>query len=157
MARNTRSLPLPVLTLYNVGEKLRLLLQSQMLMKRSDSTLVSYLYTALLIAGVLTNLCAAPNVAFSRLTAQQESSLFSNATNSSHSQALTNAPRTHPRVPASQQKRVRLPALDFAALPADPFQLATAALGQRALDRSPLSLRSFVLVRPRGRAPPVSV
>jgi len=126
-------------------------------MKRYDSTLASYLCSALLIAGVLTNLCAAPDVAFGRMHAQQDFSSFSNFANTSPSQALTNAPRAYSRVPASQQKRVRHPALDFAALPADRFQLATAALGQRALDRTPLSLHSFVLVRPRGRAPPVSV
>jgi hypothetical protein len=128
-------------------------------MKRSDSKRISYLYTALLIAGVLANLCAAPAVARGRFAAQsrQDFGLFSNAANGSQPLALTNALRPHSQVPASKQKRVRHPALDFAALPPERFHLSVATVAHRGIDRNRLIFHSSILVLPRGRAPPVSV
>src|SRR5882672_910973 len=126
-------------------------------MKRSTSTRISHLCRALLMAGVLANLCLAQPFASGSVAAQQQEEFISNFANSSQSHALTNAPRAHSHVPASKQKRVRHPALDFAALPPECFHLLAAALGHRTLDRNQRIFHSTFLVRPRGRAPPVSI
>ena len=126
-------------------------------MKRSQSTLVSYLYSALLIAGALAYLGAAPDGALGRRPEPQDSGSFTNVANSLPSRALTTSPQAHSRVPASQQKRVRHPALDFAALSPEQFQLAAGKLDQRALDPNPFLSHSSFRARPRGRAPPGSV
>src|ERR1700687_3738783 len=115
-------------------------------MKRSTSTRIGYLYSALLIMSVLAHLCVAP-IAFGA-ESPQDSGSFSNIANTSQSHALTNAPRAHSHLPASKQKRLRHPALDFAALPPARFQLSTATLGQPALDRNRLIFHSSFLVRP---------
>jgi hypothetical protein len=127
-------------------------------MKRSTSTRIGYLYSALLIAVVMAQLCVAP-IAFGRPGAQsrQDSESFSNTANGFHSQALINAPRAHSHVPASKQKRVRHPALDFAALPPERFHLIAGTLVQRSVHCNRLFFPSYILARPRGRAPPVSV
>jgi hypothetical protein len=124
----------------------------KLLMKRSTPTLINYLYCAFLIAGVFANLCAAPMLA---AELQPDLGSISRAAYRSHSHTLANTSRAHSHASASQQKRVRHPALDFAALPPQGFHLSAATLGQRALDRNQLILHSLVIVRPRGRAPPV--
>lgn len=129
------------------------------LMKRSVSTPINYLYSALLIAGLLANLCAAPAVSFGRMAARSQQGLgsFADAAGGAQSHALTTAPRANSEVPGSKQKRVRHPALDFTALPPERFQLSAASLGQRALNYNQLVFCSSFLVRQRGRAPPISV
>jgi len=118
---------------------------------------MSYLYSALLIAGALAYLGARPDAALVRLPQPQDSGSFTTAAHSLPSQALTNAPHAHSRLPASQQKRVRHPALDFAALPAEQFQLEAGKLDQRGVDPNPFLSHCSFRARPRGRAPPAAV
>jgi len=126
-------------------------------MKKFAATQISHLYSALLIAGVLLNLCAAPAAAFGHTQPQQEAQSFAGVTGSAHSHALTTAPRPQTEIPASKQKRVRHPALDFTALPPESFQLSSVSFSERALEQHRFAFHSSFSVRPQGRAPPVSV
>jgi hypothetical protein len=128
-------------------------------MKRSASTRISYLPGALLIAGVLLNLCSASAAGLRVSAAQprQEVESFAGVAGGAHSHALLTGPRAHSEVPASKQKRIRHPALDFAALPAESLQLSSLSLGQRARDLDQFVFRCSFTVRPQGRAPPVSL
>ncbi|HBB86871.1 MAG TPA: hypothetical protein DC047_04590 [Blastocatellia bacterium] len=129
------------------------------LMKTFASIRISYLSRALLMAGVLLNLCAAPAASFGRMPAQaqQEFESFAGVAGGVHSHALTTGPRAHSKVPASKQKRVRHSALDLTALPRERFQLSSLSLSQRALDNKEFVFGSSCSVRPQGRAPPASV
>jgi hypothetical protein len=124
-------------------------------MKKFAATQISHLYSALLIAGVLLNLCVAPAAAFGHKQPLQEVESFAGVASGAQSHALTTAPRTHTEIPASKQKRVRHPALDFTALPPESFQLSSMSCGQRAFDHDRFAFRSSFSVRPQGRAPPV--
>jgi hypothetical protein len=126
-------------------------------MKKFTATQISHLYRALLIAGVLLNLCVAPTAPFGHKQPQQEAQSFAGVASGAHSQALTTAPRPHTEIPASKQKRVRHPALDFTALAPESFQLSSLSFSERALDRHRFAFRSSFSVQPQGRAPPVSV
>lgn len=127
-------------------------------MIRFASKQISHLYSALLIAGVLLNLCMAPGSP-GRITVQSqpEAGSFAGVDGGAYSHALTTAPRAHSEVPAAKQKRVRHPALDLTALLPQSFQLSFLPLGQTALDNHQFLFHSSFSVRPQGRAPPVSV
>ena len=124
-------------------------------MKKFAATQISHLYSALLIAGVLLNLCVAPAASFGHKQPQQEVESFAGVASGAHSHALTTAPRARNEIPASKQKRVRHPALDFTALPPESFQLSSVSFSERALDQHRFAFQSSFSVRPQGRAPPV--
>lgn len=123
-------------------------------MKKFAATQISHLYSALLIAGVLLNLCVAPAAAFGHKQSQREAQSFAGVASGAHSHALTTA-RAHTEIPASKQKRARHPALDFTALPPESFQLSSVSFSERALDSHHFVFHSSFSVRPQGRAPPV--
>jgi hypothetical protein len=129
-----------------------------LLMKRFAARQISHSYSALLIAGVLLNLCMVPG-SLGRITAQSQQELgsFARAGDGAYSHILTTASRAYSEVPASRQKRVRHPALDLTALPPESFQLPSLSLGQRALEDNQRTLHSSFSVRPQGRAPPVLI
>jgi hypothetical protein len=126
-------------------------------MKRFAPKKMSFLYSAWLIAGVLLNLCVAPAASFGHNQSQRATAAFATASGGVPSHALTTGLRGHSEVPASKQKRSRHPALDFTALPPESFTLASLSLGQHAFDNDLVVFHSAFSVRPKGRAPPVSV
>jgi hypothetical protein len=124
---------------------------------KGTTSKISFL-PSLLIAGVLLNVCLAHGSAV-RLAAESQQGIESFAVQSGGApwRALTTGPRTHSEVPASKQKRLRHPALDFTALPPERFTPSSVSLGQPALDNDLVVFDSSFSVRPKGRAPPVSV
>ena len=126
-------------------------------MKKFAARQISHLYSALLIAGVLLNLCVAPAASLGDRQPQQDVQSFSSVASGAHSHALTTGSRALTELPLAKPKRAQHPLFDFTALRPEGFQLSAASFGQGALDCDQFAFRSSFSVRPQGRAPPAFV
>src|ERR1051325_916815 len=95
------------------------------------------LLTTSLLAAVLANLCFAWGISFHPASSSPNDEFLSSATNRSQSRALTNS-RDQLRLPIAKQNHVRNGV-------------------QQVSESDSLRLYSSFFVRPRGRAPPLSV
>src|ERR1051325_6482804 len=113
------------------------------------------LLTTSLLAAVLANLCFAWGISFHPASSSPNDEFLSSATNRSQSRALTNS-RDQLRLHIAKQKHVRNGVQHLAASVAA-VRLTTNTLVQQVSESDSLRLYSSFFVRPRGRAPPLSV